>query len=107
MVRSMLPSHLKAPYNFGINCPCDVKQCTPRSIRGSGKGKEKVAVTGGSGSGNSPDGGARSLSKDDYIKKLQAELEQLKAEQGIGSSSHQFMHSQSPPSKRKRGTAGQ
>lgn len=48
-----------------------------------------------------------STSKDEYIKKLQAELEQLKGEHGIGSSSHRFMQSQSPVSKRKNGPAGQ
>lgn len=64
-------------------------------------------MAGGNRSGNSPDGEGVNLSKDDYIRKLQAELEQLKAEQGIGSSSQQFMHSQSTPSQRRTGTAGQ
>lgn len=47
------------------------------------------------------DEGAANLSKDEYIKKLQAELEELKAKQGIGSSSPKFVQSQSPPEKRK------
>lgn len=57
-------------------------------------------------SGKSPEGGAGNLSKDDYIKKLQAELQQLRAEQGIGSSGQKFMQSQSPVSRRKRGGHG-
>jgi hypothetical protein len=48
------------------------------------------------------DEGAANLSKDEYIKKLQAELEELKAKQGIGSSSQKFVQSQSPPEKRKK-----
>ena len=58
------------------------------------------------GVGNHRGGGAANLSKDDYIKKLQAELQQLRAEQGIGSSGQKIMQSQSPVSARKRGTGG-
>lgn len=49
-----------------------------------------------------PDGGVANLSKDDYIKKLQAEVERLKAEQGRGSPSQKYLQSQSPVSTRKR-----
>ena len=67
-----------------------------------GKEKEEDAVTGGFRGVNSPVEGAGNLSKDDYIKKLQAELEQLKAEQGIGSSSQKFKQTQSPGTKRMK-----
>lgn len=80
---------------------------TQRSFRATGNKNDKDAGTGGIGSGSSPEGGTRIISKDDYIKKLQAELERLKAEQGIGSPSNKLMLSQSPVSKRKRGSTCQ
>ena len=67
----------------------------------TGKKQDTDAVNIGIRSERSLDGGVGNLSKDDYIKKLQAELEQLKAEQGRGSPSHKFLQAQSPVSKRK------
>ena len=66
------------------------------------KEKHVIAATGGSKSVMLPDEGAANLSKDEYIKKLQAELEELKAKQGIGSSSQKIVQSQSPPEKKKK-----
>lgn len=51
------------------------------------KEKDVNAATGGIKIVNLPDEGAGNLSKDEYIKKLQAELEELKATHGIGPSS--------------------
>jgi hypothetical protein len=76
-------------------------QRTPRSSHATMKEKDVNAATSGSRIVNLPDEGAGNLSKDEYIRKLQAELEELKATQGIGPSSHKFMHSQSPLEKKK------
>lgn len=46
-------------------------------------------------------------SRDDYILRLQAELEQLKEQQGIASSSYRMVQSQSPVSKKKNSPYGQ
>lgn len=47
------------------------------------------------------------LSKDDYIKKLQEELEQLKGERGLGSSSQRFRQFHSHVSALNNTLAGQ
>lgn len=71
------------------------------------KEKGVSAATGGIKIVNLADEGSGNLSKDEYIKALQAELEELKASQGIGPSSHKFMQSQSPMEKRKKFSTGQ
>lgn len=49
---------------------------------------------------------SESTSTDEYILKLEAELEELKAERVRGSSSHTVLQSQSPDPKRKSDTNG-
>lgn len=55
---------------------------------------------------NSGNGGSDSTAIDDKIKKLQAELEKLKGERGIGSSSQAAVQSESPVSKTNIGASG-
>lgn len=56
---------------------------------------------------NENEDGAEDISKDDMIRRLQAELDQLKGAQGMRSSTQKFRPSQSPVSKRKNASQGQ
>lgn len=71
--------------------------------RSTRKEKDNWTPTRGQKKGNYAVHRSNSVSTDDKINKLEAELDRLKANQGIGSSSHRNVESPSPVSKRKSG----